>query len=130
MGFLHRGTSIPTLIVKKGGRSYELKYLTLNGERISDSMEGKEYAVSSKPVEISQGRKSGYGYLCHEGKGCTMDAVEDATVLSLKTTATLVSNVMDSDLFAMAWQLKPGLRMVLAAFVIGVGLGFIGGLIL
>lgn len=128
MGIIRRGEKVDVVIVDKDGEEFIETKAVKDGNLIIDPFLGRAYPIVTKPKRWVKGRKTKLKYWLDADKGCTVDIVKDEDLLKLSTNPDLIGKVIDSRLIQQAFAIRPEMRIVLIAFIIGIGLGWFIGL--
>jgi hypothetical protein len=128
MGILRRGEKVEVVIVDKEGEEFIETKAVKDGNLIIDPFLGRSYAIATKPVKWIKGRRTKLKYFLDADKGCTIGIEKDDELLKLKTNPDLIGKVIDSRLIQQAFAIKPEMRIVLIAFIIGIAIGWFVGL--
>ena len=129
MGLFRRGETVSVLIVDKGCTEITETKARKDGNVIIDPFLGRQYPIVSKPVDFRKGRRSKKVYILDAEKGCTVELERNKELLNLKTNPDLIGKVIDSRLIQQAFSIKPEMRVILVALIIGLGIGWFIGLL-
>lgn len=125
MGFFKRGTNQKVLLIDKDCNEFELKTLTRDGDLLKETIQDREYTITTGPVSIKTGpTKTVTGYLVDKEKGTTVKLSRSDDLLQLNTNPKLVSKVLDTSLLEEAFGLKPATKTLIIAFFVGGLIGY------
>ena len=128
MGIFRRGEKVDVIVFDKGIKEITIGKAIRDGNVIIDGLLGRQYPVVTKPVILRNGKKKKMVYLLDAEKGCTVELERDNGLLNLKTNPDLLGKVLDSRLIQQAFAIKPETRQIIAALVVGMGIGWFIGL--
>lgn len=115
------GSKEKVILVEDQGRCFREAKLKKTGLRYYDPVTGKVYLKTEKTV-IWNGKRIP---LLDADKGVALHPEIDENVLRLKTTPELIKTILEPAIIQSAFKIKPDLKQILAAFIIGIVIGII-----
>jgi hypothetical protein len=112
------------IIVEDGGMSFRTAKLKKMGNTYVDTMTGQTFTLNGRPIRFD----GKYVYLLSGEKGVVLQPELDEDVLKLKTSPHLISTILEPEILQRAFKFKPAMKTVLAALLVGIGIGFFFGL--
>jgi len=115
------GSKEKVILVEDQGRCFREAKLKKIGNRYYDLVTGKAYLKNEKTI-LWNGKRLP---LIDAEKGITLYPEVDENVLKLKTTPELIKTILEPAIIQNAFKIKPDLKQIFAAFVIGIVVGII-----
>jgi len=128
VGIFRRGDKVDVIVFDNGLKELSIGKAVRDGNVIIDGMIGRQYPIVTPPLILRNGKKKKLVYLLDAERGCTVELERDDELLNLKTNPDLVGKVLDSRLIQQAFAIKPETRQIIAALIVGMGIGWFIGL--
>jgi len=129
VGIFRRGEKINVIVFDNGLKELSIGKAVRDGNVIIDGMIGRQYPIVTPPMILRDGKKKKLVYLLDAERGCTVELERNDELLNLKTNPDLIGKVLDSRLIQQAFSIKPEVRQIVAALVVGLGIGWFIGLL-